>query len=192
MTTGGDDPLPDPPVKKRRGRPSRRAAPNVPKLPHGVKGVVPKIAGQAVSSLNQQSEESEIEFYTTSGQAGRRIDPRYKRTVDGPSEPLDKLFGPYRDRAVRQIAILATKSRDEAMKFAASRYILDRTDGPIPKEVTGAKGQPLLPPQTTPRPSLADLLGVAVVAAAVGARKAADDAAAAEDDKTIDGETANE
>lgn len=78
--------------------------------------------------------------------------------------PISELFGPNRAKAVNVIVKLATNSRDEAMRFAAAKYILDRTDGPIPKpiEIGGKDGSPFILATEDNRPSLAEIFGVGV------------------------------
>lgn len=78
--------------------------------------------------------------------------------------PLSELFGPNREKAVAVIVKLATKSRDELMRLTAAKYILDRTDGPIPKpiEIGGKDGSPLIHVTEDNRPSLAEIFGVGV------------------------------
>lgn len=73
---------------------------------------------------------------------------------------LRQLFGLYREKSVAVIAQIATRSRDEKMRFEAAKYILDRTDGPVPREISGKDGAPLIPKPVDDRPRLAMLLGI--------------------------------
>ena len=97
----------------------------------------------------------------------RKLPVRITKLLESPTNEsalhkhaLRDLFGLYREKAVMQIAALATRSKSEDMRFAASKYILDRSDGPIPREVTGKDGAPLIPKPVDDRPKLAVLLGI--------------------------------
>jgi hypothetical protein len=75
---------------------------------------------------------------------------------------IKSLFGVYREKAINVVAMLAMRSRDERMRFEAAKYILDRTDGPVPRatEISGRDGSPIQ--VSDERPKLAVLLGLSV------------------------------
>lgn len=79
---------------------------------------------------------------------------------------LKDLFGGMtRERAVKVVMTIMTKSKDDELRFAAAKYVLDRTDGPVQRsvEIGGRDGGPIH--VSDERPSLAQLLGTAGQAA---------------------------
>ena len=132
----------DAPAKRKPGRPKR------PKLP--------------VELMLPPPKKARVDEFQ------RRVPPKIQKILESDGKhpasinkaTLRDLFGVYREKSVAIIARLATHSRDERMRYDAAKYILDRTDGPVPREISGKDGAPLIPAPVDDRPRLAVLLGI--------------------------------